>query len=135
MKLAITSQGKDLDAALDPRFGRCQYFIIIDTDTGEYIAAANDSLCCRRRGYPECTVSSQSRCRCCASPDGSANATRTLQAGGIKVYAATGGTVRDALGKYKAGSWRQPMKPPLLLTWKAAEHHLSWVRASQVLKR
>ncbi|MDR9770586.1 NifB/NifX family molybdenum-iron cluster-binding protein [Acetomicrobium sp.] len=41
MKLAVTAQGKDLDAALDPRFGRCQYFIIIDLDAGEHEAVVN----------------------------------------------------------------------------------------------
>ena len=30
MRIAITSRGQDLDARIDPRFGRCEYFLIID---------------------------------------------------------------------------------------------------------
>ena len=33
MKICISSTGKNLDAIVDQRFGRCQYFLIIDTDT------------------------------------------------------------------------------------------------------
>ena len=36
MKIAISSTGKDLDCQIDPRFGRCQYFIIVDPETMEF---------------------------------------------------------------------------------------------------
>jgi len=36
MKVAITSSGNTLDALIDPRFGRCAYFIIVDTDTMQF---------------------------------------------------------------------------------------------------
>jgi predicted Fe-Mo cluster-binding NifX family protein len=32
MKVAISSDGKDLKAMLDPRFGRCPYFIVADPE-------------------------------------------------------------------------------------------------------
>jgi predicted Fe-Mo cluster-binding NifX family protein len=32
MKIAISSSGKDLDAQLDPRFGRCRHFLIVDCE-------------------------------------------------------------------------------------------------------
>jgi NAD-dependent dihydropyrimidine dehydrogenase PreA subunit len=34
MKIAVTSSGPDLDADIDPRFGGCPYFVLIDTESG-----------------------------------------------------------------------------------------------------
>ncbi|MFN2395836.1 MAG: NifB/NifX family molybdenum-iron cluster-binding protein [Bacteroidales bacterium] len=34
MKVAITSTGNSPDSTLDPRFGRCAYFVIYDTQSG-----------------------------------------------------------------------------------------------------
>ncbi|MBN2778771.1 MAG: NifB/NifX family molybdenum-iron cluster-binding protein [Bacteroidales bacterium] len=33
MKVAITSTGNSLESKIDPRFGRCAYFVIYDTET------------------------------------------------------------------------------------------------------
>ena len=33
MKIAITSQGDQLDSVIDQRFGRCSYFVIYDTES------------------------------------------------------------------------------------------------------
>jgi predicted Fe-Mo cluster-binding NifX family protein len=33
MKLGVTATAIDLDALIDPRYGRCQYFVIIDANT------------------------------------------------------------------------------------------------------
>ncbi len=33
MKVAITSTGNNLQSTIDPRFGRCAYFVIYDTET------------------------------------------------------------------------------------------------------
>lgn len=32
MKIAVTAAGPTLESQLDPRFGRCQYFLFIETD-------------------------------------------------------------------------------------------------------
>jgi predicted Fe-Mo cluster-binding NifX family protein len=44
MKIAVSSTGPDLDAAVDPRFGRCAYFAVLDTDSGVLDAVANPFL-------------------------------------------------------------------------------------------
>ncbi len=36
MKIAITSQGTNLDAPVDPRFGRAAYVLIVDSETLEF---------------------------------------------------------------------------------------------------
>ena len=42
MKIAITAQGPELSAQVDPRFGRAKYFIIYDVDSDEFEAVDNE---------------------------------------------------------------------------------------------
>jgi predicted Fe-Mo cluster-binding NifX family protein len=41
MKICISSTGKDMNSQIDPRFGRCAYFIIIQTDDMRFEAVEN----------------------------------------------------------------------------------------------
>jgi predicted Fe-Mo cluster-binding NifX family protein len=41
MKLAVTSEGESLQSAVDPRFGRAKFFIVIDTETRAVVAVSN----------------------------------------------------------------------------------------------
>lgn len=43
MKIAVSAAGRDMDAQIDQRFGRCEYFLIVDTDTMETQAFSNDT--------------------------------------------------------------------------------------------
>jgi hypothetical protein len=44
MKICVTAVAPSLDAQIDPRFGRCAYFIIIDPDTMSFKAIARDGM-------------------------------------------------------------------------------------------
>jgi predicted Fe-Mo cluster-binding NifX family protein len=44
MKLAISAQGNTLESELDPRFGRCKYFIFVDSETMEYECLENPNI-------------------------------------------------------------------------------------------
>ncbi|HEY59297.1 MAG TPA: dinitrogenase iron-molybdenum cofactor biosynthesis protein [Anaerolineae bacterium] len=41
MKIAISTDGKDLESSTSTRFGRCSFFIFVDTDTMDFSALAN----------------------------------------------------------------------------------------------
>lgn len=41
MKICISACGKDLDSEVDPQFGRCNYFVLIDPDTGSVTSIKN----------------------------------------------------------------------------------------------
>ena len=41
MKVAISTSGNTIDSTVDPRFGRCQNFLIVNIDTLEYQAIEN----------------------------------------------------------------------------------------------
>lgn len=44
MKVAITSTGNSPDSTLDPRFGRCAYFVIYDTESKSTEFIPNSAL-------------------------------------------------------------------------------------------
>lgn len=44
MKIAISAEGKNKENLLDRRFGRCDYFLIYDTETGEFKAIGNNGV-------------------------------------------------------------------------------------------
>jgi len=44
MIIAISATSPDLDADVDPRFGRCQYLIVVDPDTLKFEAVENTSI-------------------------------------------------------------------------------------------
>jgi predicted Fe-Mo cluster-binding NifX family protein len=41
MKIAVSTNGKDLESTIDERFGRCRYFLIIETDNMRYEVVEN----------------------------------------------------------------------------------------------
>lgn len=43
MKIAVTSTGNNIDSTIDPRFGRCAWFIIVDTDDMNYESFINEN--------------------------------------------------------------------------------------------
>ncbi|MGE5584394.1 MAG: NifB/NifX family molybdenum-iron cluster-binding protein [Bacillota bacterium] len=104
MKLAVTAQGIDLDSPMDPRFGRCQYFVIIDLDTEEFEAIANQSLMASGgAGIQSAQFLADRKVDAVITGNVGPNAERALQGAGIKVYTMTSGTVREAVKAYKAG--------------------------------
>ena len=44
MKIAISSNGTDLDAQIDTRFGRCAFFLLVETDTMEFEFIDNSAM-------------------------------------------------------------------------------------------
>ena len=41
MKIAVTSTGGSMDALVSERFGRCQYFVVVDSETMKFEAISN----------------------------------------------------------------------------------------------
>jgi predicted Fe-Mo cluster-binding NifX family protein len=44
MKICVTATAGDVNAQVDPRFGRCQYFVFVDSDTMAFEAMANEAI-------------------------------------------------------------------------------------------
>jgi len=41
MKIAVSSTGPELDDLVDPRFGRCSYYVVVDPETLLFEAVPN----------------------------------------------------------------------------------------------
>jgi predicted Fe-Mo cluster-binding NifX family protein len=108
MKIAVSSTGKDLNCQIDPRFGRCQYFLFVDPDTLEFEAAENAGLMASGGAGVQAAQSvAQKGVDALITGNLGPNAASALSAAGIKVYLVPGGTVKDVIEGYKSGSLRE----------------------------
>jgi len=103
MKIAITAQGQDLDSLVDPRFGRAKWFIVVDTDTGEFEAVNNTQNvnAAQGAGIQAGQIVAQHGVEALLTGHCGPNAFHTLQAAGVKAYVGVDGKVGEAVEKFK----------------------------------
>ncbi len=104
MRIAVTSTGPSLDAALDPRFGRCSYFVFVETDDMSFNAVENPNLALGGgAGIQSGQLVSQKGAQLILTGNLGPNAFQTLSAAEIDVITGCSGTVAEAVAQYKAG--------------------------------
>lgn len=104
MKIAITSMGAKLEDKVDPRFGRCHYFILFDTETKKFEAMENTGAQGMGGvGIQSGQIMADKGVEIVLTGSCGPNAFQTLQAAGIKVVTGVSGTVQEAIDKYKSG--------------------------------
>jgi len=96
MKIAISSSGQDLAAQLDPRFGRCRYFLIIETDTMDFEVFDNDNAALGGgAGIQSAQFIAAKGAKALITGHCGPNAMQTLSAAGVQVYVGQAGSVKD----------------------------------------
>ena len=104
MKVAISSSGKDLNARLDPRFGRCSYFLIIDTQDMSYEAFENENAALGGgAGIQSAQFVASKGAKAVLTGNCGPNAMQTFSAAGVQVYVGQTGTIKDIVDKFKNG--------------------------------
>jgi predicted Fe-Mo cluster-binding NifX family protein len=102
MKIAVTSTGDNLDSNIDMRFGRCKYFIIVDSESMKFKVVSNKSVMASGgAGIKAAETIANQDVEIVLTGNIGPNSHSTLKAAGIKVFTGVTGTIKDAVNKYK----------------------------------
>lgn len=111
-KICITSQGDTLDAQVDPRFGRCAYFVVIDTETQAFEAIQNPNTeATGGAGIQSGQLMVDKQVKAVITGNVGPNAFQTLQAAGIDVITGVSGRVKDAVDRYNNNELKTTQGP------------------------
>jgi len=112
MKICVTSQGDNLDAQVDPRFGRCKYFIIVKTDTLEFEAVKNPNMdAVGGAGIQLGQLMANKSIKVVLTGNVGPNAFQTLQKAGVQVFTGISDNVREAIERFKKGELKTTDRP------------------------
>ena len=109
MKIAITSQGKELSSEIDLRFGRAKFLLVVDTETDDFEVHDNELNLNAVQGAGIQTGQNISNLGVEAVITGNVgpNAFKTLNAANIKIFLAEKQTVQEAIDLFKAGKLKE----------------------------
>ncbi len=105
-KIAVSSQGQDLDDQVDPRFGRTSYFLVVDPDSMECTVVDNSASCrmAQGAGIQAAELVAGSGARVVLSGFVGPKAYQALSAVDIQIGQGVDGlSVREAVDRYKSG--------------------------------
>ncbi|MBW1839406.1 MAG: NifB/NifX family molybdenum-iron cluster-binding protein, partial [Deltaproteobacteria bacterium] len=113
MKICITSSGQSLEDAIDPRFGRCQYFIMLDTESMQFEAIQNPAISAGGgAGIQAAQLVAEKGAEVVLTGNVGPNAFNTLQAAGLKIVVGLSNImVRQAVEGFKSGQYQYVGSP------------------------
>ncbi len=112
MKIAVSSSGNDLDSQVDPRFGRCAYFVIVETDDMGFEAFENGSIAMGGgAGIQAAQFVASKGAKAVITGNVGPNAVQTLSAAGVETFVGQSGTVREAIERYTKGKINSTSTP------------------------
>ncbi len=105
MKVAVSAYGADLDADINPRFGRCDYLLIIDTDTMSVDAYNNENInLSGGAGIQSSSFVISKGAKAVLTGNCGPKAMDVFKAENIDVYTGQSGVVRKAIERFKNDS-------------------------------
>jgi predicted Fe-Mo cluster-binding NifX family protein len=104
MKICISSTGKDLSSQLDPRFGRCAYFMMIQTDDmgievfeNEYKSLGGGA------GIQAAGFVLSKGVKAVVTGNCGPNAMKVFRENALPVYTGQAGDIKDVVDRFKKG--------------------------------
>ncbi len=112
MRIDISSTGTDLDSQIDPRFGRCTYFLIVETDDLSFEVFKNTSAVLGGgAGIQSVEFIASKGAKAVITGRCGPNAVQALSAAGLDVYVDHAGIIKDVLQKFVAGGFTPTLQP------------------------
>jgi predicted Fe-Mo cluster-binding NifX family protein len=112
MKICVSATSNSLDSLVDPRFGRCPYFIIVDSETMQYEAIPNPAVyAASGAGVQAVQLIASKGVEVVITGNVGPNAFQALSAMGVKVVVGAYGTVKEVVEKYKKGELKEASAP------------------------
>ena len=112
MKICVPSTGEASDSNVDPRFGRCNYFVIIDSETMDSNAFQNPALSATGgAGIQAAQEIVSQNVNVLLTSNIGPNAHQVLSAAGVDVFELKGSTVNEAVKMYNSGELTKLSEP------------------------
>lgn len=118
MKIAVSASENNIDSEIDQRFGRCNYFVIVDSETMEFEAMENSGVMASGgAGAAAGQEMAKRGVEAVITGNCGPNAFTVLKAAGIKIVTGASGTIKDVVEKYAKGEMKEDTGPSV------ASHH------------
>ncbi len=112
MKVCVSAVANNLDAQVDPRFGRCPYLVIVDSESMQFEAIPNTaSGAMGGAGIQAAQTVASKGVKVLITGNVGPNAFQALAAAGVKIVVGAFGTVRQVVEKYKRGELKETNAP------------------------
>ncbi|MGC9399675.1 MAG: NifB/NifX family molybdenum-iron cluster-binding protein [Anaerolineae bacterium] len=112
MKIAISASRGDINAPVDPRFGRCPYYVFADTESDAVDIVPNEAVMAGSGAGIQAAQSIARRgVQAVITGNVGPNAFQVFDAAGVTVHTATQMTVSQAIEAFKAGNLPQVGAP------------------------
>ena len=115
MKIAVSATHRSLEANVDPRFGRCMYFIIVETEDNEiksHEVMSNEAVqAMRGAGIQAAQTIANKGVKVLITGNIGPNAFNVLSQTGIKVVTGVSGSVKEVVEKYLKGELKETSSP------------------------
>ena len=107
MKIAVSSSGNELNSKLDPRFGRCAFFLVVDPADMSFETFDNQSVNqSSGAGIQAAQFLANKSVTAVITGHIGPNAVQTLSAAGIDVFVGQQGTIAEVVERFKRGNLR-----------------------------
>ena len=103
MLVAYCAQDKSINSQLDPRFGRCSYFILADSEKGEELEVIpnQSSSASGGSGPQSAQLMAEKNVNAVVAGNFGPNAVKALKAAGITIYTAKEMSIKEAITKFQ----------------------------------